>query len=354
MLVIHIGRHKCGSSSIQQFMSCNAEELRNLGVLYPNTGRSRHAHHQLTTQLCNGGYADIDSIISLNASHPEAHIVVSSEGLCLLDARHIVELRRRIGRQDVMIVIYIRDLAGWISSAYNESTKSGINLRDFDEFYLRRDLSNGLKILYCAEQWGQSFGWENIRVRSLDERSLCGGNLINDFLSIFGLSLENFGGANAQGLEPQNVSNGWKVLEVLRAQFGQLALDSQNYEIRKNHSRIRRRTATGLRDVVIRIMTELNINLDRAQYISARQWHECNESYAREVEKLNRVLIGPQIPITEPTLITERPFLPTIQEISVDERRAIAQRLHGAVFPRFLRESVVAQARTALCSDIGT
>lgn len=348
MLVLHVGRHKCGSSSIQYFMSCNAAQLRELGVLYPEVGRNHHAHHPLANRLRDDVYEDIDSLTAMAAEHTDNDIVISSEDLSLLRHSQILELRRRCVDQDILIVIYVRELSKLVPSKYNEHTRKGMNLVNFDEFWSRHNLSNGLKLSQRAAQWADIFGWANVRVRSLDRRSLVGGNLMDDFLSIFDLSLADFGGTNALGLEPQNVSNGWKVLEVLRAQFGQLALNPANFEMRRNCPYIRRKTATQLRNAVVEIMSELGLAATRTQYISAQQWKQCNEAYVREVETLNKNLVGPDIPLPEPQIVTERPFLPTIGEIAPAELREIAERLHGGLGSHALTGDVIAQARLVL------
>ena len=329
-------------------MSCNAERLRELGVLYPTIGRNRNAHHQLAQQLRNGDYAPIDQIAALKADHADEYVVVSSEGLCLIRDSEIAELGARTAHLPVRVVVYIRDLAGFISSLYNELTRKGINLSNFDEFFIRDSLDSLLRILNGIEAWAGIFGWENIRVRSLDKRSLTGGTLIDDFLSVFGLSLVDFGGAAAAGLEPQNLSLGWKVLEVLRAQFSEIDRHPENRETRRGRTHIKRHIASALRDSVVEVMTQLDLSSQRTQYISARQWSECNEVYGREVERLNQRLVGPKIPLPEPQLIAERPFLPTIQQIPSAERRDIASRLGGGTGRRVLPPAVVEQARAAL------
>jgi hypothetical protein len=348
LLVLHIGRHKCGSSSIQYFMSCNAERLREFGVLYPTIGRNRNAHHQLAQQVRAGEFDVIDRIAALKSEHADEFVVVSSEGLSLVREPEVAELRARTARHPVLIVIYIRDLAGWIPSRYNEFTRRGHNLLDFDDFFERSDVYGGMKIASGAELWGRSFGWENVRVRSLDKRSLAGGTLIDDFLSLFGLSLEDFGGADAAGLEPQNLSLGWKALEVLRAQFNALARHPENNEIRRGRSHVKRRIAGGLRASVVDVMEQLNLSSQRTQYVSARQWHVCSEVYGREVERLNRKLVGAEIPLPDPRAIMERPFLPTLQQIPADERREIAARLGPGSGRRRLPPEIVEQARLAL------
>ena len=52
---IHIGINKTGSTSIQRFLCDNRQQLKTEGYLYPQTGRSKHAHHELASALGFGG-----------------------------------------------------------------------------------------------------------------------------------------------------------------------------------------------------------------------------------------------------------------------------------------------------------
>ena len=51
-VVLHIGRHKSGTSSIQTSLAFNTKKLSNSGFLYPISFRGRHvAHHKLAALL---------------------------------------------------------------------------------------------------------------------------------------------------------------------------------------------------------------------------------------------------------------------------------------------------------------
>ncbi len=103
-----------------------------------------------------------------------------------------------------------------------------------------------------------------------------------------------------------------------------------------------------MRDAVVDVMAQLDLASQRTQYLSARQWSECNEVYGLEVENLNQKLIGPKIPLREPRLIADRPFLPTVEQIPFAERREVAARLSGGTGRRHLPSEIVELARMAL------
>ena len=331
MLILHIGRHKCGSTSIQYFLSRNAERLAELGVSYPKVGRVLHAHHGLSSALVADREEELLEVLGLERADPERKFVLSSEGLELLKPRQINALKARVGDTRVRIVVYVRDLSGLVPSRYSERTKKGANTLDFDRFFDKhgqfRRLDNSLRV----ELWARAFGWENLRIRSLDSRSLTGGNLIADFLSILGLELSALGGRQARGLEPQNVSNGWKVLEVLRAQYTHFAPYEEHQFKKKNRSVLSRDVHWGMRTLMVHIMTELGLDAERTQYLSARQWQRCDDVYTQDIENLNKYIVGPPLPQPEQRMNQDRPFLPSIELIPIEERRAIAARLESVL-----------------------
>src|SRR5690606_19912977 len=67
-LILHIGRHKTGTTRLQFFLDKHAEELRRLGACYPLTGREaptereRTAHHQLALLLFNRDSAGLEAL----------------------------------------------------------------------------------------------------------------------------------------------------------------------------------------------------------------------------------------------------------------------------------------------------
>src|SRR5262245_9279802 len=108
LFILHIGRHKAGSSSIQNFLALNAKKLQRLGVLYPEIGRTKKhrgrfagenhwAHHDLVREINNdlradphlGGWSDVGKLAT---SNPDKKIVISSEGFETLKKPQIAKL----------------------------------------------------------------------------------------------------------------------------------------------------------------------------------------------------------------------------------------------------------------------
>lgn len=83
-LILHIGRHKSGTSSLQDYLFSNQNNLATQGVLYPNAGLAgKIAHHDLAKFL-NQNSMDVNKYRNLKRRFRQEtkgfeHIIVSSE-----------------------------------------------------------------------------------------------------------------------------------------------------------------------------------------------------------------------------------------------------------------------------------
>ena len=123
-----------------------------------------------------------------------------------------------------------------------------------------------------------------------------------------------------------NVSNGWKTTELLRALYARAGAEVARDPL--DPKRVQRDVEQTLYDSCVEVMTDLNLDAERTQYLTVPQRAECDEAWAREIEELNRLIVGPKLPLPEAGReIAERPFLPSIEHIPADERAEIASRL---------------------------
>jgi hypothetical protein len=319
-------------------MDTNADELLQLGVIYPEIGKGQGAaHHPLafarnaknSLEVSRRRWSDLSE---LGRRNPDKQIVVSSESLSFVDRKHTREVRKLLGEAPATIVVYVRDTSAAITAHYNQSTKRGGNLDDFDTYFARRDVERRYDLVARIETWADAFGWPSIRVRALDQHNLVGGNLIEDFLSICGMSLADLGGANARGVERRNVSDGWKTVELIRQLHR--ALRAEMNGVSANAESIRRSMAWRIRAICKEIMSDLDLDAERATYLSKSQRDVCHSVYARELAKLNEKMGGTIIPAPEPVAGVERPFLPTIDQVPASERKNIAARLEARLVSR--------------------
>ena len=318
-LYIHAGFHKTGTSSIQHFCAVNEERLANFGIQYPVAGRKRlGAHHTLVEELLSEKPKSYwDTIVA--SVKQGTTVLISSEAFGRLTKRGIQELKQIVDGIPVKLIFYIRDYASHAQSTYVQRTRQGLNLLDFDEFfpsYLRpKRLAHSAKLM----NWAEAFGRENVRLRSLDPRHLDHGNLIGDFVSALGLKTASF--PLEEGQERQNVSPGWKAVEILRAVLVRVARESVKQGVRD------RGIVTNISDLIVGAAKEAGLDREKGRYLTLDQWEVSQSAYRKTIEELNKWLVGPKIPIPERSQFSERCFLPSIDHVPSDQLSWMVERL---------------------------
>lgn len=228
MIILHIGCHKTGTTSIQRFLAANAMGLPALGfqlIQHANTG----AYHPLARVLMErGGSWDefrrsrpCTQLLRRLDKSAKLNCIVSSEDLeSLLDDK-VALLQRLLGDRDVRVVVYLRRQEEIIQAAYLQQTKTGFNLRPFREWFQHhfgrhQPGANGLRFDYyqLLKRWADVFGKERICRRIYDRSSLLRGDAVDDFLSIIGFPEQ--AGATLPRPPDDNVSPGPITVELLR------------------------------------------------------------------------------------------------------------------------------------------
>lgn len=134
-LFVHLGLHKTGTTSIQQYLTENPYGLYRAGVLYPSTGRHPLASTQHAV-LANAFYADdplggifalaktIDTDLLTRALIHEVELsgygtaVVSSEELSRFDEAAVVRFANAFADFDLHPVVFVRNLADLLDAYY--------------------------------------------------------------------------------------------------------------------------------------------------------------------------------------------------------------------------------------------
>lgn len=139
-LIIHIGMHKTGSSSIQRFLSRNRIALRAFGVLYPPSrgadGRRQSKHNALFTAISHeadtgrphpqlGPSADIVRALGDRiAASGAGAAVLSAEGLSGERPDFAQALAPLADRFEARIVVFLRRPDLWVESFYRQMVMS--------------------------------------------------------------------------------------------------------------------------------------------------------------------------------------------------------------------------------------
>jgi hypothetical protein len=205
-LILHVGAHKTGTTSVQHSLWLNRELLAKHGVIYPDIGPGR-GHAALTAiwravpRLPNGFFATKgpEQILGeLAEQHRDGDetLVLSSEafshlgeaGVDMADLRHRVE-----GFDEIRVVCVLREQLGWMQSLYLQVAKQK-PIAPFREYFknifkpnhvaaLRADFNNFYDRLLAG------FTPEEVSFADFDELRAAPGGLIGFFLDQIGVNL---------------------------------------------------------------------------------------------------------------------------------------------------------------------
>ena len=326
MFFIHIGQKKTGTTSLQNFFAKNAVALDAAGVCYTELRRG-NTHHTLAQSFVKQRpeLAHLPGELKkLAQDFPNRHFLFSSEIFSRLPAEAIERLAELLKPHEVRILAYVRNFADQKVSFYNQRTKSGANILDFDEFFdHERFVRNGYENI---GKWSRVFGKDNVRVAALD--ALTGENaLFRDALAAIGLSFDRLHPIDPDSLVARNVAYGWKVTEVFRMLSAQLWPREQ---VRPDRRLVKRRPH---KRVVLgeceRIASEFGFARDRTPYLTKKQADQLRSEYVEAIDKLRDFVCEPVV-IGEWKEAEERPFLPSIERIPAAERQAFAEALAGS------------------------
>lgn len=217
-VLIHIGPHKTGSTSIQRCLSDNYAALLAEGVLYPQAGRRarqrlEHLHHPFALAMVAGDAeacaAFVDDLRAELAERPVERIVLSSEVLARgkLSADVFAQVRALFPRAKVTWLFYVRRQDDLLLSLYAEGIKErliawpqGIGFYDTPAFLDHRLRYEKLRGAVPEDQ---------IHVASFDEEKRA---LIPAFLRRLDLSPDTI----SETAVHANRSLPWSVLGILR------------------------------------------------------------------------------------------------------------------------------------------
>jgi len=142
VVVLHVGTHKTGTTSIQKMVAANEDHFRAEGLCYPLTTRVGAGHHNLAWELLGderyepaaGSFADL--LAELREEEPP-RVLLSAEGFEYLYEHPAAARRLKEGLESagyrVEVVLVLREVPSYLESLYYELTKHGLNV-DLDGF----------------------------------------------------------------------------------------------------------------------------------------------------------------------------------------------------------------------------
>ena len=302
-LYLHIGRNKAGSTTLQNYWVAHASELRRAGVQYALFGQPSPPGSGLPTFPTHARLADFVR------ADPGRAVLVSHEVICCFTPEVTRRLASDLSSLNVQLIFYVRPYRDWVLSSYNFDVRTGYNGRDFDRYL--EDLRPLISFRPMLEIWGETIGWDNIRVRSLARGDLLNGDLIADGNAAIGVSLPP-----GESAIQENASPSWMVIEMLRTIVGQDVADGwQGTDLAIAHK---------LHDYTDAAMAACGGFTERVNYLTRDQAHWLADLYNRDLEAIAEHTGVPLQP-DDAGAAAERPFLPSADRVPKDVLRAIVR-----------------------------
>lgn len=220
-LIVHIGLHKTGSTSIQQALNADHEMLLKQGVYVPETAtfRRRKGHLNIAWELNEDSRfrprnGTVDDMLAELAPRSEPVVVISSEDFSRFRPGKMRQTTTKYARlrqlanalsRRLTVIAFVRDYPSAINSAYTQQIRTFSHAMPFAN-YLQREASN--------ERWLYSqvfLGYEEVadRVTILPFK----GDVIGAFYAQLNASLR------AEGYPRANVGFGPQAIEACRILF---------------------------------------------------------------------------------------------------------------------------------------
>jgi hypothetical protein len=316
VIFLHIGRGKAGSTAIQSLLAQSKQKFLDHGYECPAVDLASCVDLLMDRDTRRDGSRDCLETLSENCrTSAHKNLVLSCEYLFAIDDPSALErLRDCLLPHSVRIIIYLRDYPSLVVSMYNQSTKKGLNLDTFDQFFDRK--SDKLSPVASVSAWATVFGWDSIRIRSLDRRVLEKQDLISDFLNAIEFSSEVIEPASSRA----NKSESWIGIELRRA------LAMAEFQSGRQPSK-------DLGRKVIRALRQLPNSHDLGvQYLTPEQWELLRASNNSDLDSLRSAAseqASVKVVHLETTTPEPRPFLPTVNAFPQEVIRHLSKLLIG-------------------------
>jgi len=286
-IVLHVGRSKAGSTTIQDFCRAAHRDLAAQGIDYVMFGHLKDAEPGIP------GFGTFEELAAFAAANSGRTVLVSNEFMFAWPVEFSRSGAAALAGCEVSIVIYLRPYDGWVRSAYTEETRHGRNVRAIDGFMAGYPLQTSA--WEYLEGWGGSFGWDRLHLGSLAPGGLDGDDLMTDFAHALGIP------AGRQAPR-RNTAPHSAVLELSRR------LATGNSEI--DWQGVDRDEA----DPLITIMTEVSAGSPETPYFTLAQRRALIDLYNADLDRIARHG-GPRLAPAPPPTGAEREAEPSFERI---------------------------------------
>jgi len=191
VLYLHIGVHRTGTTSIQEYLHRNQQRFLDEGVLIAfGQGRPYRQAELVRNRLTTSEELGRDILTQLRNKNGAANkVIFSEEDICqITEPELFAGLRSQF---DVKVVIFLRRQDQWLESWFQQNIKAQWNLElahiGFAEFLRLAETNKFHWINYqsLVTNWSKVFGSENILLRVMERPQMPHGP-VQEFLQLIG------------------------------------------------------------------------------------------------------------------------------------------------------------------------
>jgi hypothetical protein len=322
-VVLHIGRNKAGSTTLQDLCAHESSALEAQGVDYVMFGHMSRSNGNLR------GFETFEQLSEYARTVPGRRVLVSNEFMFGWPDDYTKAAATALAACHVEIVAYIRAYDAWAVSAYAEETRRGMNMRDMDAYI--EWLWPRISAWPYLKMWGECFGWDRIHLRDLSPMSLHGGELCADFAKALDVTLPGWTGRS-------NASPHWIELELARR------LTTRNGEV--DWAGVERVELEPL----AQIMSALVASEPMVEPLSPEQRSLLIELYNADLLRIEAAG-GPRLPPAPPVVEQRRGAAPSLEQVAP---RVLDAFFEQALSVEFARVHPAAAGRAArLAEELG-
>ena len=177
-LFLHIGHQKCGSTTIQHWLTDYQDALREIGVHYIKAGRRKsYVHHRLALQVLNSHLQNDDNNLfrevrqEINNSTSSNFIISAENFIQIDDSSQLIDLRRHLPQDiEIHLVLIFRNQYKWLNSQWAQLAKNGTTLDSYKDWFSQNfDSLRALKYDQICEFWLENFQPSVLHILSLDD-----------------------------------------------------------------------------------------------------------------------------------------------------------------------------------------
>jgi len=186
-IFLHIGQHKTGTTSIQNFCSKNRDALQDCGYKYPG---KKLSHHYVAKWLKEEKQLKLNKFFKRLSKHPQNNTVISSESFSKLEDSKWEVLKNQIdaAKLDPILIFYLRRQDKAIESIYTQMLKNGKIKVSIQDFVDGRKFPN-LQYADFVKKLSAIFGEDKLIVASFEHAKQ---NLLKHFLSQLEIAESDF------------------------------------------------------------------------------------------------------------------------------------------------------------------